>query len=122
MSEAEQLQELDEKLRQLSVEGLWSQASEADMATYSKDPHTTVLPHVWKWQDLYDAIQTVGNMHGLDGKDTIAHVVMARPLSGVLSLFPGARLVFALTMLGALGLAAATFMRARQITGARVRG
>jgi gentisate 1,2-dioxygenase len=68
MSEAEQLQELDEKLRQLSVEGLWSQASEADMATYSKDPHTTVLPHVWKWQDLYDAIQTVGNMHGLDGK------------------------------------------------------
>jgi gentisate 1,2-dioxygenase len=38
------------------------------MATYSKDPHTTVLPHVWKWQDLYDAIQTVANMHGLDGK------------------------------------------------------
>lgn len=38
------------------------------MATYSKDPHTTVLPHVWKWQDLYDAIQTAGNMHGLDGK------------------------------------------------------
>ena len=68
MSEEELLRELDEKLRQLSVEGLWSQASEADMATYSKDPHTTVLPHVWKWQDLYDAIQTVGNMHGLDGK------------------------------------------------------
>jgi gentisate 1,2-dioxygenase len=68
MSEEELLRELDEKLRQLSVEGLWSQASDADMATYSKDPHTTVLPHVWKWQDLYDAIQTVGNMHGLDGK------------------------------------------------------
>ena len=68
MSEEELLQELDEKLRQLSVEGLWSEASDADMATYSKNPHTTVLPHVWKWQDLYDAIQTVGNMHGLDGK------------------------------------------------------
>ena len=68
MSEEELLQELDERLRQLSVEGLWSQASDADMATYSKDPHTTVLPHLWKWQDLYSAIQTVGNMHGLDGK------------------------------------------------------
>ena len=68
MSEEELLRQLDEKLRRLSVEGLWSEASDADMATYSKDPHTTVLPHVWKWQDLYDAIQTVGNMHGLDGK------------------------------------------------------
>jgi len=68
MSEEKLLRDLDEKLRLLSVEGLWSEASDADMATYSKDPHTTVLPHVWKWQDLYDAIQTVGNMHGLDGK------------------------------------------------------
>ena len=68
MSEEELLRALDQRLRQLSVEGLWSPASSADMATYSKDPHTTVLPHVWKWQDLYDAIQTVGNMHGLDGK------------------------------------------------------
>jgi gentisate 1,2-dioxygenase len=68
MSEEQMLQELDERLRALSVEGLWSQPSEADKATYSKDPHTTVLPHVWKWPDLYDAIQTVGHMHGLDGK------------------------------------------------------
>ena len=68
MSEEELLQQLDSRLHKLSVEGLWSQASEADMATYSRDPHTTVLPHVWKWQDLYDAIQTVANMHGLDGK------------------------------------------------------
>jgi gentisate 1,2-dioxygenase len=68
MSEDKLIQELDEKLRQLSAEGLWSPASEADMATYSKDPHTTVLPHVWKWQGLYDALQTVGAMRGLDGK------------------------------------------------------
>jgi gentisate 1,2-dioxygenase len=68
MSEAELLRELDQKLRGLSVEGLWSPASDADMATYSKDPHTTVLPHVWKWPELYAAIQTVANMHGLDGK------------------------------------------------------
>ena len=65
MSEEELLRELDEKLRGLSVEGLWSPASDADMATYSKDPHTSVLPHVWKWPELYDAIQTVANMHGL---------------------------------------------------------
>jgi gentisate 1,2-dioxygenase len=68
MSEEEILRELDQKLRALSVEGLWSPASEADMATYSKDPHTSVLPHVWKWPALYEAIQTVANMHGLDGK------------------------------------------------------
>jgi gentisate 1,2-dioxygenase len=68
MSEEELLRELDEKLRGLSVEGLWSPASDADMATYSKDPNTSVLPHVWKWPALYEAIQTVANMHGLDGK------------------------------------------------------
>ena len=68
MSEKELLRELDEKLRGLSVEGLWSPASDADMATYSKDPNTSVLPHVWKWPALYEAIQTVANMHGLDGK------------------------------------------------------
>jgi len=68
MSEAELLRELDQKLRGLSVEVLWSPASEDDMATYSKDPHTSVLPHVWKWPELYAAIQTVANMHGLDGK------------------------------------------------------
>ncbi|MSP37075.1 MAG: cupin domain-containing protein [Deltaproteobacteria bacterium] len=67
MSEAEILRDLDRKLRGLSVEGLWSPASDADMATYSKDPHTTVLPHVWKWPALYEAIQTVASMHGLDG-------------------------------------------------------
>jgi gentisate 1,2-dioxygenase len=67
-AEEQILQELDTRLRALSVDGLWSQPSEADKATYSKDPRTTVLPHVWKWPDLYGAIQTVANMHGLDGK------------------------------------------------------
>jgi serine/threonine protein kinase len=59
-------------------------------------------------------------MTGLAGQGTIAHVVMARPLDGVLSLFPNARFVFTLATLAALGLAAATFIRARQITGARI--
>ncbi len=48
-------------------------------------------------------------------------VVMVKPVDTLLlSLFPGARLVFALAALGALGLALATALRARQITGARI--
>ncbi len=57
---------------------------------------------------------------GLDGQSAIGQVVMARKLDGVLTLFPGARLVFMLAALGALAVAAATLVRARQITGARV--
>ena len=59
-------------------------------------------------------------VRGLEGQGTIAHVVMARPLDGVLSLFPGARLVFAFTAVGALALALWTFWRARRFTGARI--
>jgi len=49
----------------------------------------------------------------------IGHVVMARRVDGMLMLFPHARLVFALALLAALGLAAATLAKARQLTGAR---
>jgi serine/threonine protein kinase len=59
-------------------------------------------------------------MTGLAGQGTIAHVVMARRLDGVLSLFPGARLVFALTAIGALLLAATTYANARKLTNARI--
>jgi hypothetical protein len=45
---------------------------------------------------------------------------MARPVGKGLSLFPGARLVFALTMVAALLLAGFTWHRARQITVGRV--
>ncbi|HEU4611573.1 MAG TPA: protein kinase [Kofleriaceae bacterium] len=59
-------------------------------------------------------------MMGIAGQGTIAHVVMARPLDGVLSLFPGARLVFALTAMGALLLAATTFLNARHLANGRI--
>ena len=49
-----------------------------------------------------------------------ARVVMARPVPGVLSLFPHARIVFVLAALGALMLAGWAALRARQITAARV--
>jgi predicted Ser/Thr protein kinase len=54
------------------------------------------------------------------GGRPIGRVVMARPLASVLTLFPGARVVFALAMVGALALAILTAVRARRITGARV--
>jgi hypothetical protein len=49
----------------------------------------------------------------------IGEVVMARPIDGVLMLFPHARLLFAIAALLAVALAIATLTRARQITGAR---
>jgi hypothetical protein len=58
-------------------------------------------------------------VRGLD-EGEIARVVMARPVSAVLSLFPGARLVFALTMIVAILLAGYTAWRARMMTGATV--
>jgi serine/threonine protein kinase len=58
-------------------------------------------------------------VRGLDDGE-IARVVMARPVSAVLSLFPGARLVFALTMIVAIMLAGYTAWRARMMTGATV--
>ncbi len=54
------------------------------------------------------------------GPQPIGRLVMAQRMDGVLSLFPNARLVFALGMVGALGLALATMLRALRITGARV--
>jgi predicted Ser/Thr protein kinase len=47
-------------------------------------------------------------------------LVMAQRMDGVLSLFPNARMVFALGMLAMLGLAIGTALKARRITGARV--
>jgi len=57
-------------------------------------------------------------IRGFDNQ-IVGEVVMARRLDGVLlSLFPGARLVFALTMIGALAVALASALRMRQITRA----
>jgi len=53
------------------------------------------------------------------GGKSIGRVIMARRIKGVLSLFPGARVVFAAAMLAALMLAAFSAWRARQVTSAR---
>ena len=54
--------------------------------------------------------------------EVIGHVAMARAMPRALSLFPGARVVFAGAMLAALVTALATALRARRITHARVSG
>jgi serine/threonine protein kinase len=57
-------------------------------------------------------------IRGFDNQ-VVGNVVMARKLDSVLlSLFPFARLVFALTMIGALGIAIASVWRMRRITRA----
>jgi hypothetical protein len=58
-------------------------------------------------------------LQGLDGQGAIGHVVMARPLDAILTLFPHARTVFLLTALLALVGAAGTAWRAREITRGR---
>jgi hypothetical protein len=55
-------------------------------------------------------------IRGFDNQ-IVGDVVMSRRLDSVLlSLFPGARLVFTLAMIGALGLAVAAALRMRQLT------
>jgi len=57
-------------------------------------------------------------IRGFDNQ-VVGNVVMARKLDSVLlSLFPGARLVFTLAMLGAIALAGVSALRTRQITRA----
>ncbi|MGH7773807.1 MAG: hypothetical protein ACREQA_16400 [Candidatus Binatia bacterium] len=67
MVDATALRRLDERLAETNMEGLWVRGSEEDMATYSKDPHTTVLPHLWKWEDIHESIRAAGEIHGLEG-------------------------------------------------------
>jgi predicted Ser/Thr protein kinase len=57
---------------------------------------------------------------GLEGQPPIGRVVMARKIGGVLSLFPGSRVVFAAATLLSIVLAAYAAWRARRITQARI--
>ena len=45
-----------------------TEASDADMATYSKDPHTNNYASCLEVARSLIRDATVGNMHGLDGK------------------------------------------------------
>ena len=57
---------------------------------------------------------------GLEGQPPIGRVVMARKIGGVLSLFPGSRVVFAVATLLSIALAGYAAWRARRITQARI--
>ncbi|HSS02032.1 MAG TPA: serine/threonine-protein kinase [Kofleriaceae bacterium] len=66
--------------------------------------------------DMYQVLAQP--IRGFD-KQVVGHVVMARRIDSVLlSLFPGARLVFAMAMIAAVAIAVASAMRMRQITRA----
>ena len=65
----------------------------------------------------YD-LQTIP-LSGYDG-EVVGHVVLAQAENTMLSLFPHARLVFALALGLAIAIACGTALRARQITHARV--
>jgi len=79
-------------------------------------PTTHDIAQVRVGADEYQ-VQT-RDLPGLSGAP-IGKVVMARRIAGVLSLFPGARGVFAAALFVALGLAGFSAWRARKITGAR---
>ena len=66
--------------------------------------------------DMYQVLAQP--IRGFD-KQVVGHVVMARRIDSVLlSLFPGARLVFALAMIAAVAIAIASAIRMRHITRA----
>jgi len=111
---------LDEKtlLAIVSPDGTSISNEGLSQALVGAAPRSGDIANVTDGGHIYQ-VQSRG-VHGFDGTTEIARVVMARQLDGVLQLFPGASLVFALAALAALGVAVATAMRARQITGARV--
>jgi gentisate 1,2-dioxygenase len=62
------LDQFDDELAQQSLEGHWmGGSSEEDKVAYEKDPHTFVMPHVWKWDVIYRHLQRAGEIHGLEG-------------------------------------------------------
>lgn len=67
MLDSQEVKEFDEEIKKLHLQGLWAGFSEYDKATYRKDFVTRVLPHVWKWKDLYQAIQKAGVVLGVEG-------------------------------------------------------
>jgi serine/threonine protein kinase len=83
----------------------------------ARAPHTGEIAEVRDGNTSYEVQSRP--MRTTQGEE-FAHVVMARRIDTVLSLFPGARLVFAVTLVVAIAIGIATAWRAREITGARV--
>ena len=62
------LDQFDEELAEQSLEGHWmGGSSEEDKVAYEKDPHTAVVPHLWKWEVIYRHLKRAGEVHGLEG-------------------------------------------------------
>lgn len=58
----------DDELKLESMEGHWVPGSdEEETQTYCMDPHTTVLPHVWKWEVIHRHLLRAGEIRDLAG-------------------------------------------------------
>jgi len=58
----------DDELKIESMEGHWVEgSSEEESQAYSMDPHTTVVPHVWKWEVIHRHLLRAGEIRGLAG-------------------------------------------------------
>ena len=68
MVDKQLLQAFDAELAQENLEGHWVRGlTEEDKVPYTKDPHTFVLPHLWKWEVIHRHLRRAGEMHGLEG-------------------------------------------------------
>src|SRR5258705_6990006 len=55
------LKDLDSELAERNLEGYWA----VDRSP-SPEPAPTVVPHVWKWREIYDGLGRAGDLVGLD--------------------------------------------------------
>lgn len=61
--------ELDERLAEKNLEGLWNEALwDSDAKIMTKDPQTAVVPYLWKSDDIIPHLERAGEIIGLDGK------------------------------------------------------
>src|ERR1044071_9731361 len=68
MADKELLARFDAELAQHSLEGHWmGGSSEEDKVAFEKDPHTSVVPHVWKWSVIHKHLMHAGDIRGLEG-------------------------------------------------------
>lgn len=68
MTDPNMLQEFDDVLKGEYLEGHWVPGTtEEDKKGYRKDPYTSVVPHIWKWDTIYKHLLRSGEIHGLEG-------------------------------------------------------
>jgi gentisate 1,2-dioxygenase len=63
------VQQFDRELDEKNLQGLWNEGLwNSDAKLFTKDPKTMVLPCLWKWKDIDQALDQAGELVGLGGK------------------------------------------------------